>query len=83
VTRNFVAPTCWEDCLHGWADFSTCPCRRLTCRDGCSLPLRGNLTAGIHRLQHLAYLYLDGNQLGGTLPEAWGEPHSFPTLLEL
>jgi hypothetical protein len=29
------------------------------------------------------YLYLDGNELSGPLPVEWGEPYSFPELLEL
>ncbi|KAI3425130.1 hypothetical protein D9Q98_008902 [Chlorella vulgaris] len=56
---------------------------RLNCRSGCTVPLRGQLTPGLHRLQHLVYLYLDGNELSGPLPVEWGEPYSFPELLEL
>lgn len=47
------------------------------------MPFRGQLTSGLHRLQHIAYLYLDGNELSGPLPLEWGEPRSFRALLEL
>ncbi len=58
-------------------------CRRLPCQGSCTVPLRGRLTSGIHRLQHIAYLHLEGNALSGPLPLAWGEPQSFQSLLEL
>ena len=41
-----------------------CCCSRLTCK-GCAVPLRGRLRPGLHRLQHLEYLHLEGNELEG------------------
>lgn len=49
----------------------------------CTVPLRGQLKPGLNRLQHLEYLHIHGNQLSGPLPVEWGEPDSFPELLEL
>ncbi|KAL4437815.1 hypothetical protein ABPG77_005727 [Micractinium sp. CCAP 211/92] len=53
----------------------------LTCK-GCKVPMRGRLRPGINRLQHLEVFHVQGNQLSGTLPPEWGEPNSFPELLE-
>jgi hypothetical protein len=47
------------------------------------VPLKGQLRGGLQRLPHLEYLHVDGNQLTGPLPSEWGEPGSFPELLEL
>lgn len=69
--------------IHALTGSACARCRRLPCRSGCTVPFRGGLRPGIHRLQHLTYLYLDGNDLSGTLPLQWGEPHGFPALLEL
>lgn len=55
---------------------------RLAC-SGCTVPLRGQLRAGLHLLQHLEILDLQGNEMSGPLPPEWGEPNSFGELLEL
>ncbi|KAL4419698.1 hypothetical protein ABPG75_006796 [Micractinium tetrahymenae] len=54
---------------------------RLTCNN-CAVPMKGRLRPGIHRLQHLEVFHAQGNQLTGPLPPEWGQPNSFPELLE-
>lgn len=49
----------------------------------CSVPMRGQLQSGLQRLPHLEVLALRENELAGPLPTAWGEPGSFPELLEM
>ena len=57
-------------------------CRKLGCR-GCRVPLRGRLVSSLQMLQFLEVLHLGNNSLGGDLPVEWGDPESFPALLEL
>ncbi|PRW33901.1 serine threonine- kinase [Chlorella sorokiniana] len=52
----------------------------LACTGACTVPLRGALGGGLNLLPQLQVLDLAGNELGGTLPETWGEPGSFPAL---
>ena len=54
----------------------------LSCR-ACTVKLQGRLSDGLALLEYLTQLDLSYNALAGTLPEAWGAPHSFMSLLEL
>lgn len=54
----------------------------LSCKR-CSVPLQGRLSDSLAQMQHLAQLDLSNNSLSGPLPEAWGQPDSFPELLDL
>eukprot|EP00887_Chlorella_sp_A99_P007439 scaffold2.g7439.t1 len=53
----------------------------LACR-GCLVPLQGQLPIGLAQLAHLQTLDLSNNSLSGPMPPEWGNPGSFPELVD-
>ena len=57
-------------------------CSDLGCELPCTAPFTGQLTSGLQLLPDLQILDLSMNALSGPLPVAWGNPDSFPSVVQ-
>ena len=57
-------------------------CSDLGCELPCTAPFTGQLTPGLQLLHDLQVLDLSHNALSGPLPVAWGNPGSFPSVVQ-
>ena len=57
-------------------------CSDLGCELPCTAPFTGQLTPGLQLLPDLQVLDLSHNALSGPLPVAWGNPGSFPSVVQ-